>query len=181
VCNGLSNIFWLGQAMPARSRCTGNISISTCLKHLVRQDDWDLGALREKEDGFTADVRHNSNAGGIKREDLPIGAGKKEKHTMVDKVVNTISPSSCSLKPAASSTLMRPVGSAASQSRCIVADLWKLGQFRSRRTVLPCWSMVVPVAVTCQHYTTDGFIRQLTDGLRPSAGVRAKLGSANSQ
>jgi hypothetical protein len=126
-------------------------------------------------------VRQNSSEGGIKREDILIGAGKKEKHTMVDKVVNTISPSSCSLKPAASSTLMRPAGSAASQSRCIVADLWKLGQFKSRRTVLPFWSMLVPVAVTCQHCTIEGFIRELTDGLRPHAGVRAKLRSTESQ
>jgi hypothetical protein len=147
----------------------------------MRLDDWVLGALREAEDEFTAGVHQKSNMGGIRRDHIPIGAGKKEKHTTVDKVVNTISPSSCSLKPAASSTLMRPAGSAASQSRCIVADLWKLGQFKSRRTVLPFWSMLVPVAVTCQHCTIEGFIRELTDGLRPHAGVRAKLLSTESQ
>ena len=70
---------------------------------------------------------------------------------MVDKVVNTTLPPSCSLNPAASSTLMRPAESAASQLRCVIADLRHAGQVRSWAKVLPLRSVVVPVAVTCQH------------------------------
>ena len=82
---------------------------------------------------------------------LPIGAGKKAKHTMVDKVVNTTLPPRCSLNPAASSTLIRPAESAASQSRCAIADLRHVGQVRSWTKVLPLRSVLVPVAVTCQQ------------------------------
>jgi hypothetical protein len=59
----------------------------------------------------------------MEREDIPIGAGKKAKHTLVDKAVKMGLPSICSRNPADTSTLMRPAASAASQSRCVV-DVW---------------------------------------------------------
>lgn len=94
---------------------------------------------------------HEPHAESTRTGDLPIGAGKKAKHTMVDKVVNTVLPPSCSLNPAASSTLMRPAESAASQSRCVIADLRQEGHIRSWVKVLSLRSVVVPVAITCQH------------------------------
>jgi hypothetical protein len=63
------------------------------------------------------------NGRETKRRDIPIGAGKKAKHTLVDKAVKMGLPSICSRNPADTSTLMRPVASAAFQSRCVM-EVW---------------------------------------------------------
>lgn len=110
-CSGFSNIFGFGQAMPTRSRWAVPLIISS----MSLQPEQGRGRMKR--------TRYC--------KDLPIGAGKKAKHTMVDKVVNTTLPPSCSLNPAASSTLMRPAESAASHSRCELADLRQSGQISS--------------------------------------------------
>ena len=69
------------------------------------------------------DILDVADGGKVGRKNVPIGAGKKAKHTLVDKAVKMGLPSICSRKPEDTSTLMRPVASAASQSRCVI-DVW---------------------------------------------------------
>lgn len=92
-------------------------------------------------------------------------------------------PSICSQKPADSSTLMRPVASAASQSRCVTEVWWKIGHFKSWTIAWPLGSMLIPSAVRCQWPCTLSEKRsgyhldnsQMTCGQEQSCGYSCVL------